>query len=48
MILTCASFLIQTLGHHCLYIEGASTIHPSSVAKVPWTAFFMNGTISFP
>uniref|UniRef100_A0A251IQB4 Peptidase S9 prolyl oligopeptidase catalytic domain-containing protein n=1 Tax=Manihot esculenta TaxID=3983 RepID=A0A251IQB4_MANES len=23
-----------TLGHHCLYIEGASTIHPSSVAKV--------------
>uniref|UniRef100_A0A2P2L024 Uncharacterized protein LOC105120651 isoform X3 n=1 Tax=Rhizophora mucronata TaxID=61149 RepID=A0A2P2L024_RHIMU len=23
-----------TLGHHCLYVEGASAVHPSSVAKV--------------
>ncbi|KAG6784535.1 hypothetical protein POTOM_010232 [Populus tomentosa] len=32
--LSCASLPMQTSWNHCLYVEGASAIHPSSVAKV--------------
>jgi len=30
----CAITLLQTSGNDCLYVEGASAVHPSSVAKV--------------
>ncbi|KAF9687591.1 hypothetical protein SADUNF_Sadunf02G0109300 [Salix dunnii] len=32
--LSCASLPMQTSWNRCLYIEGASAVHPSSVAKV--------------
>jgi len=32
--LSCASLPMQTSWNRCLYVEGASAIHPSSVAKV--------------
>lgn len=32
--LSCAIMPLQTSGNDCLYVEGASAVHPSSVAKV--------------
>jgi len=45
--LSCASLPMQTSWNRCLYVEGASAIHPSSVAKVLqdvllWTTFLIH------
>ena len=43
MVVRCAYLCMQTSGNHCLYVEGASAVNPSSVAKVlsPFTTLVL-------